>query len=303
MIMLNPENPLENLTSAGFQPTSGAHAFRLESLDSALLASMLEASLDGFLLFNNELRCLFANRAACEILGRSPNTVCGQQLPAFFDSGSPGARLMTQTGHWSAAIVRANGEKCEIECTQAVIEQGGNIQGVLMMRDVTNIRLATREAQILKQLMTSITYRDPLESILATLARNVVQMLGIQACFITLVSGSPPQFRVFSDYGLPPGFTAKMRDLSQVGARLPTLYAFQESRIVLHNFPPNDAFYTRLFPQQSWSPEVDALLRQFLELRLQFPGGNIVSVPLMYHGATLGVFNAYYRLSSSLPMR
>lgn len=299
MSMLSPDNPLEILTTAGFKPASGAHAFRLESLDSALLASVLEASLDGFLLFNGELRCLFANRAACEILGRTPETICGQPLLTFFASRSQETRLMTQAGRWSTTIVRANGEKCEIECTQAVIEQGGNIQGVLMMRDVTNIRQATREAQILKQLTTSITYEEPLEAILTTLARNVVQMLGIQACFITLVSGSPPQFRVLSDYGLPPGFTTMMRDLAQVGARLPTLYAFQESRIVLHNFPPNDAFYTRLFPQRHWSPEVDVLLRQFLELRLQFPGGNIVSVPLLYQGAALGVFNAYYAFTSS----
>jgi signal transduction histidine kinase len=89
-----------------------------------------------------------------------------------------------------------------------------------------------------------------------------------------------------------------MCDLAQVGARLPTLYAFQEKRIVLHNFPPNDAFYTRLFPQQRWSPEIEALLRQFLELRLQFPGGNIVSVPLLYNDTTLGVFNAYYAFNS-----
>lgn len=298
MTMLSPDNPLETFTTAGFQSASGAHAFRLESLDSTLLASVLEASPNGFLLFNNELRCLFANRAACEILDRSLDAICGQPLLAFFTSDSQESHLMTQGGHWSTVIVRANGEKREIECAQAVIEQGGNIQGVLMMRDVTNIRLATREAQILKQLTASITYRNPLESILAALARNVVQMLGIQACFITLVSGSPPQFRVLSDYGLPPGFTAMMRDLAQVGARLPTLYAFQESRIVLHHFPPSDAFYTRLFPQQRWSSEVDALLHQFLELRLQFPGENIVSVPLLYHGATLGVLNAYYPSTS-----
>src|SRR5579872_3997255 len=147
---------------------------------------------------------------------------------------------------------------------------------------------AMREVNILKQLTASIVYKNPLESILATLARDIVQTLGISACFITLVSGSPPQFRVLSDYGLPRGFTAMMRDLAQVGARLPTLYAFQENRIVLHNFPPNDAFYTRLFPRRRWSSEVDALLRQFLELRLQFLGENIISVPLLYRGATLG---------------
>ena len=158
---------------------------------------------------------------------------------------------------------------------------------------------AMREVKILKQLTTGIIYRNPLESILATLAHDVVQMLGISACFITMVSGSPPQFRVLSDYGLPPGFTTMMRNLAQVGARLPTLYAFQENRIVLHNFPPNDAFYTRLFPRRRWSSEVDALLRQFLELRLQFLGENIVSVPLLYHGETLGVLNAYYPSTSS----
>jgi PAS domain S-box-containing protein len=299
MTMLSPDNPLQTLTTAGFQPVSGERALRLESLDSALLASMLEASLDGFLLFNSELRCFSANRAACDMLGCSLEMIRGQHFFDLCTGGHQETRLLTETDRWSMVIVRANGEKCEVECTQAIIEQGGSTQRVLMMRDVTHTRQAMREVKILKQLTASIVYRNPLESILATLARDVVQMLGIQACFITLVSGSPPQFRVLSDYGLPPGFTATMRDLAQVGARLPTLYAFQESRIVLHNFPPNDAFYTRLFPQQHWSPEVDALLHQFLELRLQFPGGNIVSVPLHYHGMTLGVLNAYYPSASS----
>jgi|SRR5581483_2181131 len=122
MSMLSPDNPLETLNADGFQPDSGAPAFRLESLDSALLASALEASHDGFLLFNNEPRCLFANRAASEILGRSPETICGQPLLSFFARSNQKTRLSIQTGHWSRAIVRANGEKCEIECTQAVIE-------------------------------------------------------------------------------------------------------------------------------------------------------------------------------------
>lgn len=298
MAMLNPENPLGTLTSGGFQPASGTHAFRLESLDSAFLASVLEASLDGLLLFDHELRCLFANRAACDILGRALEIICGQPLQTFFTGESQVMRIPPWTGRWPASIMRPNGEICEVECTQAVIEQGGSVQGVLMMHDVTHARQAARETEVLKQLMTSISYTSSLESILTALARDVVQILGIQACFITLVSGSPPQFRVLSDYGLPSGFTATMRELAEMGARLPTLYAFQEGRIVLHNFPPNDAFYTRLFPQRSWSSDVEALLRHFLDLRLQFPGGNIVSIPLLYDGVTLGVFNAYYAFTS-----
>jgi PAS domain S-box-containing protein len=298
MGMLSSDNPLEALVATGFQSASGVHAFRLESLDSALLASVLEASLDGFLLFNSELLCFSANRAACEIFGRSLEQIRGQHLFALFGDENQELSSLAQTDLWSTVIVRANGERCEVECTQAVIEQGGSTQRVLMMRDVTNVRLAMREVKVLKHLTTSITYTDSLESMLATLARDVVQMMGIQACFITLVSGSPPQFRVLSDYGLPVGFTATMRDLAQMGARLPTLYAFQESRVVLHTFPPTDAFYTRLFPQRRWSLEVDALLRHFLDLRLQFPGGNIVSVPLLHQGATLGVFNAYYPFTS-----
>ena len=298
MTRLSSEHLLEALVGDGFQAASGGPELRLESFDSALLASMLDASLDGFLLFDNKLRCLFANQAVCQILGRSPKTMRGQLLPTFFAAGGHEARFMIGTGHWPAVVTRAGGEQCEVECTQAVIEQGGKIQGVLMMRDLTNARPATREAHILKQLTTGIVYTESLESILAALAREVVRMLGIQACFITLVSGSPPQFRILSDYGLPSGFTATMRDLAQVGARLPTLYAFQKSRIVLHNFPANDGFYTRLFPQRHWSSEVDALLHRFLDLRLQFPGGNIVSVPLRYQGAALGVLNAYYPVAS-----
>lgn len=298
MTMLSPDNPLEAPGVAGFQSVSGSHAFRLESLDSALLASVLEASLDGFLLFNGELRCFSANRAACEILGRSLDQVRGQHLFALFADREREAGALDQLDRWSMAFTRPNGEQREVECTQAMIEQGGSTQRVLMLRDMTNVRLALREAQVLKQLVTSISYTDSLEEMLSALARDVVRLLGIQACFITLVGGSPPQFRVLSDYGLPVGFTATMRDLAQVGARLPTLYAFQEGRVVLHSFPPTNAFYTRLFPQQRWSSEVEELLRRFLDLRLQFPGGNIVSVPLLYQGTPLGVFNAYYPFTS-----
>lgn len=301
MTMLGPDNPLETLTAS---PRGAPGAFRLESLDSTLLASVLETSLDGFLLFNGELRCLYANKAACDILDRSLENVCGHHLFALFagENQEMPMHFVTQMGRWSTVITRATGEKRDIECTQAVIEQGESIQRFLMIRDVTDVRLAIRETHILTQLATSIIYTNPLESILATLARGVVQMLGIQACFITLVSGSPPQFRVLSDYGLPPGFTATMRDLAQVGARLPTLHAFQERRIVLHNFPPSDAFYSRLFPQPGWSTEVETLLHHFLKLRLQLPGGNIVSVPLLYNGSTLGVFNVYYPFISQPDM-
>src|SRR6185437_2686180 len=118
--MISPDNPLETLTVAGFQPAPGTHAFRLESLDSALLASVLEASLDGFLLFDTELRCLFANRAACDIFGRSLDTICGQSLQTLFTSTQSETHLLNQTGRWSTTAVRASGEKCEIECTQAV---------------------------------------------------------------------------------------------------------------------------------------------------------------------------------------
>ncbi|HLI89842.1 MAG TPA: histidine kinase [Ktedonobacteraceae bacterium] len=298
MSMPGPDNALEALSAASLQPTTGAHAFRLESLDSALLASVLEASLDGFLLFNSDLRCFSANRAACDLLGLPLETIRGKHIFELCAGGNHEARLLAQTDRWSSMIVRPNGERREVECMQVLIEQGGDAQYVVMMRDVTNVRQALREVTILKQLTTGITYSDSLESILAKLARDVVQMLGIPACFITLVSGSPPQFRVLSDYGLPSGFTATMKDLAQVGARLPTLYAFQENRVVLHNFPPTDAFYTRLFPQKRWSSEADALLRHFLDLRLQFSGGNIVSVPLLYNGTALGVFNAYYPLTS-----
>ncbi|HEY4389620.1 MAG TPA: histidine kinase [Ktedonobacteraceae bacterium] len=294
MTMFSPDNTPETLTAAGLQSPSGTQALRLESLDSALLASVLEASFDGFLLFNSELRCLSANLAACDMLGRSLENVCGQHLRTLFADQETSTHMLTRTGRWPAVVVRANEEEREVECTQAVIEQGEIIQRVLIMRDITNVRQAMREAKILTQLVTHITYTDSLETILTTFARKVVQILGIQACFITLVSGSPPQFRVLSDYGLPPGFTATMRDLAQVGARMPTLHAFEEGQIVLHNFPPNDAFYGRLFPQQRWSPEVNALLSQFLDLRLQFPGGNIASVPLLYKGTSLGVFNVYY---------
>src|SRR5882724_9546151 len=84
MTLFTPDNTPETLTAAGLQPTSVTQGLRLENLDFALLASVLEASLDGFLLFNSELRCLSANLAACDILGRSLENVCGQHLLTLF---------------------------------------------------------------------------------------------------------------------------------------------------------------------------------------------------------------------------
>ena len=128
MTMLSSEQLLEALTVDGFQGVAGGSGLRLESFDSALLASMLESSLDGFLLFDDRLCCLFANQALCHILGRSPEEICGRSLPSLFADGRHEVRFMIGTGHWPAVVMRANGERCEVECTQAIIEQGGKIQ-------------------------------------------------------------------------------------------------------------------------------------------------------------------------------
>jgi PAS domain S-box-containing protein len=294
--LFSPDNMPQDLTAAALPQTSDAQVLRLENRDSPLLASVLETSPDGLLLFNSELRCLSANLAACDILGRSLEHVCGQPLLTLLAAPNKETltHSMTHSGCWTAVVVRANGEEREVECTQAVMKQGELIQRVLVIHDITNVQQTMREAKILTRLATSITYTDSLETILTTLAQEIVQIVGIQACFITLISGSPPQFRVLSDYGLPPGFTTTMKDLALMGAKLPTLSAFQEGHIVLHNFPPSEAFYSRLFPKKGWSPEEYALLKHFLNLRLQFRGDNIVSVPLLYNDVCLGVFNIYY---------
>jgi PAS domain S-box-containing protein len=279
-----PDNHRSSFTPAGerWKSAPRQHLLRLDRLEPALTIPLLDISLDGYLLCDAERICLYANRAACGIFGRSASEMQGQPVEALFPHREREmSDLFTlRSGRWSEIILRSGGEKREVECMQTVVESQGEWFTIIMIRDMTELHQLERKAEVLAQFATNMACADSLEATLNALARSFVQATGAMACLVPLISGTPPQFRVIGSYGLPPGYAAGLGNLVRKGVFLPTLQAFEERRIVvaegvrhLHLADPRRTPVHPFLREASWD--------------------TLVCIPLIYRGESLGAFTVY----------
>jgi len=261
----------------------GNRSFRLESLDTTALAALLETSPDGFLVFDSEQRCLYANRTACDIFGRPAEDMLNRPMLLLFPVKEQqiSVHLTMHTGRWASVLVRPSGEKREVECSHTAIVSDGVRLHIIRIRDFTALRQLERKAEVLSQFATNMAYADSLEATLHALARSVVQATGIMACLIPLLSGTPPQFRVVGSYGLPAGYVAALGKLVQTGTYPPTLQAFKERRTVVAR-----GVRQSNLADPRWAP-----VHEYLQ---QVAWDTVACIPLVYRGVSQGVFAVYY---------
>lgn len=255
---------------------------RLSRLDPAIIAPLLDISPDGYIICNAEHVCLYSNRAACDIFGRDAGGIQGQPVNALFPQRGRevGDQFILRADRWSSVILRPGGEKREVECMQTVVESQGEWFTIIVLRDVTHLRQLERKAEVLAQFATTMVSADSLEATLNALARSVVQAMGVVACLVPLISGTPPMFRVVGSYGLPQGYAASLGSLVQHGIFLPTLQAFEERRTVVA-----EGLRQSLLADARYIP-----VHSFLQAACW---DTVVCVPLIYRGECRGVFTVY----------
>ena len=156
------------------------------------LAAVVERSRDGIVVVTADRRYVYANPAACRIMGYSLDEL--RALPDFLDNFPRrehqamlehfAEQLAGTTGLWTSTLLRADGTEREIRWTNMSFDIGGRPHGAAIFRDVTDATEATHNAAALGQTAAQLAGRNPLQAVLSELARHAVEGTRAVACAI-----------------------------------------------------------------------------------------------------------------------
>jgi PAS domain S-box-containing protein len=200
------------------------------------LAEIVESSLDAITVANQEARHVYANPAACELLGYSAEQLINRST-IFHNTEQERermARLFKEgwSGRGSSNIVRPNGEEREIEFSAVWIDAHGQRYTVGISRDVTEVRRLEREGQALMQIASNVAFGGSLESTLDNVCRHVVSATGAEAAAVVLKDPETEQFTIVGMHGLSDEFVEAQNSMVKSGARLPMLETIEAGQIL-----------------------------------------------------------------------
>ena len=177
------------------------------------LAAVVERSRDGIVVATEDRRYVYANPAACRIMGYSLEELLA--LPDFLDNFPArehqamlehfAEQLAGTTGLWTSTLLRADGTEREIRWTNMSFTVDGRPHGAAIFRDVTDAHQATRNAAALGQTAAQLAGRSPLDTVLSQLARHAVDATRAVACAIG-IAGEDGTLQTGGAEGLPEEF-------------------------------------------------------------------------------------------------
>jgi PAS domain S-box-containing protein len=177
------------------------------------LAGVLAGAHDGITVVDAERCFVYANPAACEMLGYPLTQLRGRD---FMDSIPPRehaimlARFADQLrgslrevpAPFTCNLLRPDGAEREIVYSQFALDVAGSPHGVAIFQDLTGPRAAARAAAALAQTAAQLVGTAPTEAVLAGIARHAVEGTRALACGITVV-GDDHKPASTGGYGLP----------------------------------------------------------------------------------------------------
>jgi PAS domain S-box-containing protein len=261
----------------------------LSRLGSETLAALFESSLDGVLVVDSDQQVRYANPAAAEIAGRTPEQLLATGLLVLIPPAEQPdvlAQLATsagsRTGRRSATILRPGGERREVEYTVAGASAGEQPLAVVTIRDVTETRRVVRWAAALAQIASSVAYAGTLETMLDALARTLVRVTDLTACTVVLIDVAERQsWRAVASHGLPEGYSEALAEVWRAGVVLPSVHAYERRQPVVQS-----GVRRRILEDLSCGP-----LHPFVHA---VPWDTIVAVPLIVRGEPVGTLVGYY---------
>jgi PAS domain S-box-containing protein len=263
---------------------SPMHGLRPEDLGMGALAKLVEHSLDGIALLDEELRFVYVNPAGCDILGYRLEQLIGQ--PGLFlvapQRRQAGREFLQDTmggrpGRRSGVILRPGGQERHIEATGMVFEADGRRLLAGIFRDVTDLRRTERWTSAFAEIAASIAYAQSLETVLDDLAGSAVAATGMVACGVILLGEDPPRFRVAGTHGLPPDYGQRFETALAAGLDLPARRAFTTRQTVVMQRAPEDADLAGLE-----------------DLDRELPWSTIVCVPLVVRERAVGALKGFF---------
>jgi PAS domain S-box-containing protein len=276
------------------------------ALGLPVLAGVLAGAPEGITIADASRRFVYANPAACQMLGHPLEQLRGQDflsvIPAQehnFALGRFSERLGRSLGEaaapFSAMLIDQDGAEREIVCSTFAADVAGGHHGVTIFRDVTGPRAASRTAVALAQTAAQLVGAGTTDEVLAGIARHAVEGTQALACGISVVGDD---HKLASGggygpgYGLPPA-SGETRSAGRIAlADIPgeqVIKAMTAGSIVIGGAPGKPV----VLPDARSAWEANPVTRAFAAtLRgLDWQAG--VYVPLSWEGRVFGLFGVY----------
>ncbi len=188
------------------------------ALGLSALAGLVAVARDGIVVVDADRRCVYANSAACEMLGGSIAALYGSDfLDSFivrerdslrdrFSQQFASEQFAESMAWISCTVVRPDGNEREIEMSASSIDISGGPHRVAILRDLTVPHAAARTAVALAQTAGQLVRTRNTEEILDVMARHAVEATRALACRISVIDGDG-RLTTSGDYGVPDAAT------------------------------------------------------------------------------------------------
>src|SRR5215471_11568499 len=252
-----------------------------------VLDALVKASVDGIVVVDGHRRFVFANPAACELLGRSLEELLGRDFLMVIPERerqsalAEFAKISRSTERRQGMVCRPDGTLLDIEFTTTLLESGGTQLIAAILRDVSERRRQAREAAAIAQAAASVAVCDSIDATVQALADCALQGTRALGTSVIIDDRSEPGFWIGAA-GLPEGFREAMRVAARARASIAASGASMTQRIVV---------YADARQQLERDPRLADLSNVLKELPWQAG----LFAPVVYRRAVVGYLTAIYR--------
>jgi PAS domain S-box-containing protein len=267
-----------------------------------LIAAIVTSSNDAIVSVTLDGIITSWNPAAERLFGYTASEAIGQSNAILLPQGDKYGfnfpiTLITRSDHVAPYHTRRghkDGRVLDLMLTLwAMRDRGGRVTGVAGLfrpleattsqsssEQIESHRLVEHRLQALTRVLASLTFDQPMEATLDTLAAGVVEVTRATACAVALIDEEQLVYRVAGTCGLPDGYAAAVEQAYRSGANLSSLEAYRTLRPIHRTASdyiqqdPRQTQVARLVQNEAWDV--------------------IVSVPLVIRNRALGAMTCCY---------
>lgn len=218
---------------------SAGRSLGADELGLEMLATLVERSVDGVAVLDEDLRVLYVNPAAAELLGFAPDALRERSALVTVPQHTREAtrevfrQMSTGAGRGAGTIVRPDGQEREIEYSMVVFEASGRKRFSGFFRDITGSRRGHQREQAFARIAASVAFAESLETTLDGLAASVAEATAMTACAVVVCDDTSPRLRVAGTHGLPADYGERFQAALDAGVGLPAVAAFETGQTVI----------------------------------------------------------------------
>jgi PAS domain S-box-containing protein len=267
------------------------------------LASLLAGAQDGITVLDGGRRYVYANPAACQMLGHSLEELRDRDFLESFPARERSTMLARFAEHpgarpasFTCVLLASDGAEREVVCSTFTIEIAGHPHGVAILQDLTGTRAAGRTAAALAQTAAQLAGAGTTDEILAGIARHAVEGTRALVGAIAVVGDDHKMASVGAysspGYGLPPA-SGKMRSRAWdsfagvTGEEI--IQAMTAGSIAIGGVPGKPV----VLPEARTAWEANPVTRAFAATLTGLDWQAGVYVPLSWEGQVFGLLGVY----------